>query len=122
MTRSVCAVLKANGQHMNLHLLFSQVTEAELLCQQQSFHEALGLATQCVNRIEEEHGKESLRLIDPYIVIGLANAGCESLNLTRCAPSTLPLSSNALRLTAVVVAPRECLFLLRAYVFNNALI
>eukprot|EP00035_Acanthoeca_spectabilis_P024139 m.452496 g.452496 ORF g.452496 m.452496 type:complete len:271 (+) comp20340_c0_seq1:24-836(+) len=55
--------------------IVEMVTEAELLCQQQSFHEALGLATQCVNRIEEELGKESLRLIDPYIVIGLANAG-----------------------------------------------
>jgi hypothetical protein len=52
-----------------------QVTEAELLCQQQSYQDALSLATQCVSRIEQENGKESIRLIDPYIVIGLANAG-----------------------------------------------
>eukprot|EP00038_Savillea_parva_P010753 m.192536 g.192536 ORF g.192536 m.192536 type:complete len:267 (+) comp18671_c0_seq1:94-894(+) len=64
---------------MSSFTVAEMVLEAELLCQQQSYNDALDMATECVGRIEKESGKESLRLIEPYIVLGLANAGLDRL-------------------------------------------
>jgi tetratricopeptide (TPR) repeat protein len=79
ITRTRSGALLGISQHLpsdeELAALAERLEVVEILCNEQSYEDALDLASRCLQIAETMYGSDDLRLAVPYILVGRATAG-----------------------------------------------